>query len=91
MKKWAKILFWIGIVYIIFLLIFCSILYFKVKQFSNKALVNEQDVIAMGNWKDIIMTVDRISPLTTIFFYFLQFGIPAWILFIIVGIWGREK
>jgi len=91
MKKWAKVLVIIGIIWIVATLIFGSILYFKIKQFSGRGFLNESDITAMGNWKGLIETVDARSPFTTIFFYFLEFGIPAWVLFIIVGIWGREK
>lgn len=91
MKKWAKVLIAIGIIWVVLVLIFNAILYFKVKQFSGRGFLGSEDIAAMGNWKGLIETVNTNSPLTTIFFYFLQFGIPAWILFGIAGIWGREK
>ena len=91
MKKWAKILITIAIVWVIAILIFNSILYFKVQQFSGKGFLDEQDVIAMGSWRGLIETVNANAPFSTIFVYFLKFGIPAWILFIVAGIWGREK
>ena len=91
MKKWAKSLGVIGIIWVVAILIFNATLYLKVKQFSGKGLLDEQDIIAMGNWRGLIETVNANAPFTTVFLYFLQFGIPAWILFIIAGIWGREK
>lgn len=91
MKRWAKVLVVVGIIWIVAILIFNATLYFKVKQFSGRGILDEQDIIAMGNWRGFIETVNADAPFTTIFFYFLRFGIPAWILFVIVGIWGREK
>ena len=38
MKKWAKVLMIIGIIYIILILIFSSVLYFKVKQLGGMML-----------------------------------------------------
>ena len=69
MKKQAKILVVIGIIWIVTILIFNSILYFKVKQFSDKGL-NEEDAIAMGNWRGLIETVDGRSHLLQYFFIF---------------------
>ena len=91
MKKWGKILVCIGIIWVILLLIFSVILYLKVKQFSGKSLLGPEDVAAMGAWRGIIETVNVASPLISILIYFLEFGIPAWILFVIAGILGREK
>ena len=91
MKKWGKIFIWIGIIWVILLLIFSVMLYLKVKQFSDKGLLGPEDVTAMGAWRGIIETVNTSSPFTSVLIYFLEFGIPAWVLFITAGIWGREK
>jgi uncharacterized protein YpmB len=90
MKKWAKILTWIGIIWVVLILIFSAVLYFKAKQFSGRMLYAE-DEAAMGAWKGIIETVNGASPFTSVLVYFLEFGIPAWVIFVIAGIFGREK
>lgn len=90
MKNWAKILTLMGVVWIIIIIIFLVILYFKSEQFSGRIL-NESDVLAMGNWKGVLEVINGDSPFGLLLILFLEIGIPAWILFLISFIWGREK
>lgn len=90
MKKWAKILVWIGIIWAILVLIGLTFFYFQVKNMitaAQVASVSNQDS-NLGTLTSIINTNTIFVSLAELFFLL---GLPSWIMFIISAIWGRGK
>jgi len=92
MKKWAKVCIWMGVIWIILVLIGLTIFYFKLTELSTQLAQANQagaNIDAIAHSK-IISLFNLSSPFRDLFIMFLVIGIPAWILFIISAIWGRE-
>ena len=88
MKRWAKILLILGIIWIVLVLAFNIALTLKTKKASGTSLGEEIDDSPF--WRGMIETVTfPIAP--TIIKYFFVMGIPSWVIFILVGIFGRNK
>jgi len=91
MKKWAKVCVWIGIIWIILVLIGLGWVYFQTVELA-KSLQNAE---AFGMDTTGIFKLNNIIDLNHPFFsllpIFLILGIPSWILFILSAIWGRKK
>lgn len=89
MKKWGKVLLWIGIVWIILVLIGLIVLALNLKSMANSFASSETEMNPIIT--NFLSIINPDSPFGSLFFYFILFGIPSWVIFIVVGIWGREK
>jgi hypothetical protein len=77
MKRWAKVLLVVGIVWIVLVVFF---MYFQ----CNKML---EDCVSRGGCGIYLDCHDYRTYLMPL----LVGGIPSWIMFVIVGIWGRSR
>jgi len=90
MKKWAKILVWIGIIWVILVLCFDGWVYITVNHYGRT--ISQEEVESMSSFTSLIISsFDWRNPFENYLQFLIGYGIPAWILFIISGIWGREK
>jgi len=87
MKKWGKILVWIGIIWIIILIAGLVIFYFNLAEWAKIAQEGTPSLQPANFALLQIFEPNFISFLT----YFLIIGTPSWILLIISAIWGREE
>ena len=85
MKKWARVLIWIGVIWVFLVLVGLVFFYFQLRQLQTQMLNSEQ----VTNLSNIVSLVDM--HLSSFFLYFIELGVPAWILFLISFIFGREK
>jgi len=94
MKRWAKICIWVGIAWLIISAIGLTIFYFQVKDLM---IQNQIDMLAgrdssiNGGLRNIVETINADSPFLDLLVWLLMLAVPSVILFIIVGIWGREN
>ena len=92
MKTWARIFVLLGVIWVIILLGASIILYLEAKKVYNQISWSKGgEVVTINNsWRRIIEIVYVEDPIKNLP-NFLYFGIPAWVLFILAGIWGRDK
>jgi hypothetical protein len=90
MKKWAKILVWIGVIWIILSVIGLTILYFNMNNFIADAQAAASSG-SMIKYSGFLSTIDTSAVFTSLLKWFVLLIIPSIILFAIALIWGREK
>lgn len=89
MKAWAKILVWIGIIWIILATIGLLIFYIQL----DKIATNTQNTASSGNMEPatgFLSTINLNSPINSLFKWFLLLSIPSIILFLISWIFGKS-
>ncbi|VVB78585.1 Uncharacterised protein [uncultured archaeon] len=89
MKKWAKVLVYIGIIWVILILIGLTVLYFNLNHLGKKALISGDEVNPNVRW--FLETINLNSVIDSLFRWFIVLAIPSIILFIIASIFGRKK
>ena len=90
MKKWAKILVWIGIIWAILVLIGLILVYFQVVQLADALSKANAAGADTSNIKSSMAELINLNnPFTSLIPFFIILGIPSWIMFIIAAIWGR--
>ena len=89
MKKWAKILMIIGIVYLIILIIFFVLIHLKWSGLKDAASSSPEEASMFGLDTFVLETL---SPSVWNWLYMLFiFGLPSWIIFVIIGIWESMR
>ena len=92
MKKWAKICIWIGIIWILLVLVGLTVLYLNLGSIAQSM----QNVASSGNQVNpttasFLSTINLSSPINSLFRWFVLLVVPSIVLFVVAGIWGREK
>lgn len=91
MKKWAKVCVWIGIIWIVLVLIGLIIFYFQVKSLASEIQQTTSNENEYGGISSLVTIINLNTPISSLTPFFLLLGIPSWFLFIISVIWGRGK
>ena len=95
MKKWAKILIWIAIIWGIITLAGLTILYFQLGNISelinlsNKPIRSEPSV--SSSTQRLLETINLSSPIPSLLRWLLVLSFPSLILLAISLVWGRNK
>ena len=92
MKKWAKICVWVGIAWIILVFVGLLILYLNLYSIANDmSSASSRATMMNPNYAWFLSTINLSSPINSLFRWFVLLIIPSVILWIVAGIWGREK
>lgn len=91
MKKWARVLVWIGIIWIVLVIVGLAVLYFNLDSIAK----NVQNAASSGteinaNTAGFLSTINLNSPINSLFRGFIVLIIPSLLLFIIAWLWGRD-